>query len=52
MILGPGLTRARLIISKTLVEQWAGDVPAYATLWTTEERKQLPKMLVIMEEWD
>ena len=51
IILVPHMTKSRLTIPKPLVEQWVRGVPLKATLWSQREKKRLPKLLVVLEEW-
>jgi hypothetical protein len=40
-----------LNVQEDLVIQWVKDATRQGTLWTAKERKQLPKLLVVLEEW-
>jgi hypothetical protein len=51
IIMGPNLTKARLNIDRSLVEQWVKEAPLKASLWSAKEKRRLPTMLVVLEEW-
>jgi hypothetical protein len=51
IILGPNLQKVRLNVQEKFITQWIKDAPRKATLWTARERKILPKLFVVLEEW-
>lgn len=51
IILGPKLKRARLNIHRSLVDQWCQNATRKGSLWSSGELRELPKLLVVLEEW-
>lgn len=51
IILGPHLTKTRLNIHQSLIDQWVREAPCKTSLWPSKVRRRLPKLLVVLEQW-
>lgn len=51
IIFGPGLTNTKSNVDRSLFEEWARNSPRKTTLWSNKHRRQLPKLLLVTEEW-
>ena len=45
------MTKTRLTIDRTVVDQWIKDAPRMASLWSSVRQQQLPRLLLVLEEW-
>lgn len=51
IIVGPNLTKIKLNTSQRLIETWIKMAPRKTSLWSKKVRRDLPKLLVVLEEW-
>lgn len=51
IVIGPNLRKVCLNVEKDIINQWVKDAPHKATLWSANQRKRLPKLVIVLEEW-
>lgn len=51
IVVGPGLTNTKSNVDRSLFEEWVSNAQRKTTLWSKKERRRLPKLLLVTEEW-
>jgi len=51
LVLGPQLRKSQISLDRKLVEQWVKGAPGRSSTLSRKLVRQLPKVLVVLEEW-